>query len=164
MPISTAQPAWTASSRCKDGKMVLAARAVSAGLLRQGPRRPHRRSERRLEGPRAVGSQRRPHAVADRRRQGHEAAWRCTSSSARIRWRTKRRPKSSRHQGPRRSARGPSFFAAAATSTAFARNPDCACQRSVHGYRHFQRWALFQVGHRSRRGSPDNNRKTREER
>ena len=49
-------------------------RAVSARLLRQGVRRPHRRSERRLEGPRPVGRERRSHAVADRRRQGHQAA------------------------------------------------------------------------------------------
>ena len=49
-------------------------RAVSARLLRQGLRRPHRRSECRLEGPRPLGRQRRSHAVADRRRQGHQAA------------------------------------------------------------------------------------------
>ena len=74
----------------KDGKMVAAARAVSAGLLRQGLRRPHRRSERRLEGPRAVGGERRPHAVADRRRQGHASRWPRTSSFVPIRWRSKR--------------------------------------------------------------------------
>ena len=51
----------------------LDARAVPDGLLRQGARRPHRRSERRLEGPRPVGLQRRSRAVADRRRQGHQA-------------------------------------------------------------------------------------------
>ena len=47
-------------------------RAISARLLCQGLRRPHRRSERRLEGTRPVGGQRRPYAMADRRRQGHE--------------------------------------------------------------------------------------------
>ena len=58
-------------------------RAVSAGLLRQGLRRPHRRSERRLEGPRPVGRERRPHAMADRRRQGHEAAGGALPAAAR---------------------------------------------------------------------------------
>ena len=57
--------------RRQDG---LDPRAVSARLLRQGLRRPHRRSERRLEGPRPVGRQRRSHAMADRRRQRHQAA------------------------------------------------------------------------------------------
>ena len=38
-----------------DGKMVAAARALPDGLLRQGPRRTHRRSECRLEGPRDCG-------------------------------------------------------------------------------------------------------------
>ncbi len=47
-----------------------AAGAVSDGLLRQGLRRPHRRSECGLERPRAVDDQRRPHALADGRRQG----------------------------------------------------------------------------------------------
>ena len=51
-----------------------AARAVSDGLLRQGIRRAHRRSERRLEGPRLVDQQRRPHALAQGRRQGQPAA------------------------------------------------------------------------------------------
>ena len=46
------------------------ARAVPDGLLRQGSRRAHRRSERRLEGPRPVERERRPHAVAQRARQG----------------------------------------------------------------------------------------------
>src|SRR5262249_6982726 len=51
----------------------LAASAVSARLLCQGLRRPHRRSECRLEGPRLVDLERRSDALADRRRQGHEA-------------------------------------------------------------------------------------------
>jgi hypothetical protein len=58
-------------------------RAVSARLLRQGLRRPHRRSECRLEGPRPVGGERRSHAVADRRRQGHEAAGGALPAAAR---------------------------------------------------------------------------------
>ena len=58
------------------------ARAVSDRLLRQGLRRPHRRSEGRLEGTRAVGRQRRPHAVADRRRQGDEAAGRALPAAS----------------------------------------------------------------------------------
>src|SRR5262249_1429638 len=39
-------------------------------------RRPHRRPQCRLEGPRAVGGERRPHSVADRRQQGNKAAGR----------------------------------------------------------------------------------------
>ncbi len=46
------------------------ARAVPDGLLRQGTRRTHRRSECRLEGPRPVERHRRPHALAQRARQG----------------------------------------------------------------------------------------------
>src|SRR5205085_1005413 len=49
-------------------------RAVSAWLLCQGLRWPHRRSERGLEGPWPMGRQRRPHTMADRRWQGNEAA------------------------------------------------------------------------------------------
>ena len=60
----------------KDGKMVSIRVPYPHRLLRQGLRRPHRRSERRLEGPRPVGGQRRSHAMADRRRQRHEAAGR----------------------------------------------------------------------------------------
>ena len=67
----------------KDGKMVLLARAVPDGLLRQGLRRAHRRSERRLEGPRPVDHQRRPHAVADGRRQGQQAARRAHPAPSR---------------------------------------------------------------------------------
>src|SRR5204863_353446 len=51
----------------------LAACAVPAGLLRQGLRRPHRRSEHRLERPGAMDHQRRPDAMADGRRQGKPA-------------------------------------------------------------------------------------------
>ncbi len=58
-------------------------RAISARLLRQGLRRPHRRSECRLEGPRPVGGERRPYAVADRGRQGNEAAGGALSAKAR---------------------------------------------------------------------------------
>ena len=89
VPISTAnlQDGFVA---LKDGKMVAAARALPAGLLRQGLRWPHRRSERRLEGPRAVVIERRPHALADGRRQGQQAAWRCISRCAPTRWRNKR--------------------------------------------------------------------------
>ena len=60
-----------------------AARAVSDGVLREGLRRPHRRSARRLEGPRPVGRQRRSHAVADRRRQGHAPVRRAFPAAAR---------------------------------------------------------------------------------
>ena len=65
--------------------------AVSDGLLRQGSRRPHRRSERRLEGPRPVERERRPHALAQRARQGRAIRWPCTSRCGPIRWRTRRR-------------------------------------------------------------------------
>ena len=57
----------------KDGKMVVLRVPYPMGFYAKGLRRPHRRSERRLEGPRAVGRERRSHAVADRRRQGHQA-------------------------------------------------------------------------------------------
>ena len=69
VPISTAnlQDGFVA---LVNGKMVLMKRAVSDGLLRQGPRRPHRRSERRLEGQGPVERLRRPHALAQRARQG----------------------------------------------------------------------------------------------
>ena len=67
------------------------ARAVPDGLLRQGPRRAHRRSERRLEGPRIVERKRRPHAVAERARQGLRIRWRCRSRCARIRWRSRKK-------------------------------------------------------------------------
>ncbi len=54
------------------------ARALSHGLLRQGARRPHRRSERRLEGPRPVGDLGQPHAGPYRghRRARTRCAWR----------------------------------------------------------------------------------------
>ena len=68
-----------AFARRPDGR---AARALSDGLLRQGLRRAHRRSESWLEGTRAVGGQRRSHAVADRGRQGHAAARRALPVAA----------------------------------------------------------------------------------
>ena len=49
-----------------------AARAVSARLLLARSRRPHRRSERRLEGARALRELRHALRVAHRRRQGHQ--------------------------------------------------------------------------------------------
>ena len=48
------------------------ARAVSARLLHEVDGRPHRRSERRLEGPRAVGDRQHARAVPHGRRQGHD--------------------------------------------------------------------------------------------
>ena len=59
------------------------ARALSDGLLRQGHGRPHRRSERRLEGPGAVVDLRHPDAVPPRRRQGNVAEGREIPASAR---------------------------------------------------------------------------------
>ncbi len=47
--------------------------AVSNRLLRQGPGRPHRRCQRRLERPRAMDLERRPRPLAPGRRQGHDA-------------------------------------------------------------------------------------------
>ena len=72
VPMSTAnlKDGIVALRRRQDGHV---ARALSARLVWQGLRRPHRRSERRLEGQGIVDGQRRPYAVADRRRQGHEA-------------------------------------------------------------------------------------------
>ena len=67
----------------KDGKMIMLRVPVPAGLLRQGVRRAHRRSQRRLEGPRAVDDQRRPDAVAHGRRQGQQAARRALPAAAR---------------------------------------------------------------------------------
>ncbi len=49
-----------------------AARAVSARLLLARHGRPHRRSERRMEGPRALRQLRHALRVAHRRRQGHQ--------------------------------------------------------------------------------------------
>ena len=56
------------------GRMVVLRVPVSDRLLRQGLRRPHRRSEGGLEGQGSVGRQRRSHAVAHRGRQGDQAA------------------------------------------------------------------------------------------
>src|SRR6516225_10936399 len=50
-----------------------AARPLSAELLRQGPGRPHRRPEWRMEGARGVDDERRPGPVAQGRRQGYRA-------------------------------------------------------------------------------------------
>ena len=83
IPMSTANLMDGLVALNKDGKMVVDARALSARLLRQGLRRPHRRSERGLEGPRPVGRQWRPHAMADRRRQGHEAVGGALPAAAR---------------------------------------------------------------------------------
>ena len=66
------------------------ARAVSDGLLRQGSRRPHRRSERRLEGPRPVERLRRPHAVAQRARQGRASDGRADPGAQHVRSTSKR--------------------------------------------------------------------------
>ena len=59
------------------------ARPLSDGLLRQVDGRPHRRPERRLEGPRAVVDVRQPHAVPRRGRQGHAAQGRTLPVAAR---------------------------------------------------------------------------------
>src|SRR5262245_29845784 len=59
------------------------ARALSHGLLRQVDGRPHRRSHRRLEGPRPVVDLRQPHPVPRRGRQGDAAQGRPLPASAR---------------------------------------------------------------------------------
>ena len=48
-----------------------AARSLSDGILRQEPRRPDRRSQRRMEGPRLVFHLRHARAAAHRGRKGH---------------------------------------------------------------------------------------------
>ena len=58
-------------------------RPLSDGLLCQGLRWPHRRSGRRLEGPRPLVDQRRPHALADGRRQGIKTARRSSADPPR---------------------------------------------------------------------------------
>ena len=66
--------------RRQDG---LAAHPLPDRLLCQGPRRPHRRSECRLEGPRLVEHEWRSHASADGDRQGIEPARRAHPVPAR---------------------------------------------------------------------------------
>ena len=72
VPIVDRQPSRRRCIALVNGKLVDAARSLSARLLLEGARRPHRRSERRLERPRALGDERRPHAVAQGRRQRTE--------------------------------------------------------------------------------------------
>ena len=66
-----------------NGQVGQSARPLSDGLLRQVDGRPHRRPERRLEGPRAVVDVRQPHAVPRRGRQGHAAQGRTLPVAAR---------------------------------------------------------------------------------
>ena len=73
VPISTAN-LYDGFAALVNGQMVRAPHPLPDGLLRQGTRRAHRRSERRLEGPRPVELERRPHALADGRRQGSVSA------------------------------------------------------------------------------------------
>src|SRR5436190_16088410 len=61
-------------ARARERRVRDAAPTLSAWLLLEGLRRPDRRPERGLEGPRPLGAERRSHAVAQGRRQGHEAA------------------------------------------------------------------------------------------
>ena len=79
-------------------------RAVPARLLCQGVRRTHRRSQCRLEGPRAVDLERRPGAMADRGRQGHEAHGRALSAAPRsarkVATTSRRAPKGARRTTP----------------------------------------------------------------
>ena len=84
-----------------------AAHSLSARLLRQGPRRAHRRPERRLEGPRPVEHQRRPHAVAEGRRQGLQAPRRAYPGPARSAGALRRRRFTGGTSSPPRAARPP---------------------------------------------------------
>ena len=74
----------------KDGQMMIAAHPLPDGLLRQGARRAHRRSECRLEGPRPLEHQWRPDTVADGGRQGFAPTRRAYSGDGPIRWPTER--------------------------------------------------------------------------
>ena len=58
-------------------------RALSDGLLGQGARRAHRRSQCRLERPRRLVEHRQPHALPSRGRQGHDAEDRALPDAAR---------------------------------------------------------------------------------
>ena len=117
----------------KDGKMVTMRIPYPMGFYAKGLRRAHRRSERRLERPRAVEHQRRPHAVADGRRQGQQSRAPCTSSCGPIRWRTnpKRRPKDPT-LSPRRPPPAPAGFLRASRrrqpGVPKGRQPPAACK------------------------------------
>ena len=60
------------AARAEGRQVGRAARAVSARLLHEVDGRPHRRSEGRLEGTRAVGDGQHARAVPHGRRQGHD--------------------------------------------------------------------------------------------
>ena len=62
VPINTGNPS-DGLLVLKDGRVGGTARALPAGLLHQVDGRPHRRSQRRLEGPRPVGHHQHSHAV-----------------------------------------------------------------------------------------------------
>ena len=81
IPMSTAN--FTMACRDERWQDDPAARALSDGLLRQRFRRPHRRSESRLERPRIMELERRPRAVVDGARQGFQTARRPLPASPR---------------------------------------------------------------------------------
>ncbi len=108
------------------------------GLLRQGPRRPHRRSECRLEGPRPLGDVGQPHAGPYRRHRcaapgrarhdredAHRARWWCTSSCAPIRWRIEL------GISERRVSPAPPLCAGPQSSTRAAGSRRCGARRSA---------------------------------
>ena len=66
-----------------------AARAVSARVLLARHGRPHRRSERRMEGARPLRGLRTERRLARRRRSGHAQRRRQVPDAARIRWRSR---------------------------------------------------------------------------
>ena len=66
-----------------DGKPVNLVVPYPMGFWAKAPRRPHRRSECRLERPRRLVEHRQPHALPSRRRQGHDAEDRALPDAAR---------------------------------------------------------------------------------
>ena len=71
MPIDTGN-ASEGLLALKDGKWVVLRVPYPTGLLHEVDGRPHRRSERRLEGPGPVGDGQHAHAVPHGDRQGHD--------------------------------------------------------------------------------------------
>ena len=94
----------------KDGKMVNLVVPYPHGLLRQDVRRPHRRPERRLEGPRHLGVGGQPHAVPCGRRQGRHCPSSPRSSFVPIRSRTSGQSADSRNVNGTPGPRGPGVF------------------------------------------------------
>ena len=109
VPIAIDQSAARRLRRWCDGKFVDAARALSDGLLHEERRRPHRRPQCRLEGPRPVDDVRARAPSSTRKAARAAGQGRSTSRSGRIRWRIERRTmltERPRNAGPHRRALG----------------------------------------------------------